>query len=370
MRIGIDFRMAGIENGGLGRYVFELTRALLAADAVNEYFLFCRDPEQAKTLSGYKNVQIVRADYRHYSISEQIFFPRTLNRYKLDLVHFPNFNVPILYKRRFIVTIHDLIHHKIGGVKKTNWAHFWAYKKVIENAAKNSEAIITVSECSKQDIIEDLKVIPSKVKVIYEGISLRPPVDESKIAQTKAKYFLEKPYFMFVGVLQRNKNLQALVEGFADFQKKIGDSFHLLIVGKADPHYPNIKTQCLLSSAAQDLAFVGAVDDEDLKALYAGAQGFVSASVLEGFGLPGLEAAAFGVPLAVSNIQVFNEIYENAAIYFNPKNPTEISQCLKLLSMDEKYHAQVSENARKRALFFNWQKCAAETLQVYKSVIN
>lgn len=368
MRIGIDFRMAGVQNGGLGRYVLELTKAILKSDSTNEYFLFCREPEAAGPFTSLPNVRLIKADFRHYSFSEQIFFPRLLNRFALDLVHFPNFNVPIAYKRPFVVTIHDLIHHKIGGVKKTNLLHFWAYKEVISRAARAAKAVITVSQQSKKDIQKELSIPAEKISVIYEGVSLLSNVADKEISRAKARYFLDKPYFIFVGVLQRNKNLPALVEGFALFQQKYGQPFHLVIAGKSDPHYPEIKARCLLSPSANDLVFTGSISDDDLKALYAGARAFVSASVLEGFGLPGLEAAAFGVPLAVSNLPVFNEIYEDAAIYFDPGSVEEISQCLKLLAFDEKFHGQVSRSALKRASFFSWEKCAKETLEVYKSL--
>src|SRR3989344_782496 len=134
MRIGIDFRMAGTKHGGIGRYVLGLVNNLLAIDKENEYYLFYNDDDQLESLrikdKGLK-IKPVKTGIRHYSLKEQLWFPRILNRYNLDVVHFPNFNAPIFYRRPFVVTIHDLIHHRLGGVKKSNFLHFRAYKKII-----------------------------------------------------------------------------------------------------------------------------------------------------------------------------------------------------------------------------------------------
>ena len=372
MKIGIDIRMAGTQNGGIGRYISELVNGLVSRDLQNDYFLFYRDNSnlgdldlEAKTA---KTI-LVKAPFRHYSLKEQLLFPRVLKKYNLDLAHFPNFNVPIRYKRPFVVTIHDLIHHKLGGVKKTNFLHFFAYKKVIGSAVLSAKKIITVSEASKKDLVEEFSVPEAKVSVIYEGVSLSGMPTEKQIAEVKGKYLLSRPYFLFVGVLQRNKNLPGLTVGFNKFLARSGLDFDLCIVGKTDPHYPEIKAQALNIKHAEHLVFTGEVSDEDLKSLYAGANAFVSASRFEGFGLPGLEAMSYGLPLAVSNIPVFNEIYENGAIYFDNGNTDSIAECLRLLAQDRLYYMQVRAKAQARVKAFSWEKCAQETLQVYKTAL-
>jgi len=372
MRIGIDVRMAGTEHGGIGRYVLELTKHLLKLDNKNEYFLFYNDSSldeienlKSKTL----NLKCVRVNIRHYTLREQIFFPFILKKYKLDLVHFPNFNAPILYQSPFVVTIHDLIHHKLGGVKKTNFLHFFAYKKIIKHAILNCKQVITVSNASKEDILNAYKIEKEKITVIYEGTSLAVQVTQKSIAEVKAKFYLNKNYFVFTGVMQRNKNLPSLCKSFDLFLEKYKHNFDLVIVGKEDPHYPDIKNECVNIKHRQNLVFTGYLDDNDLSAIYAGAYAFVSASLYEGFGLPGLEATRFGLPLAVSNIPVFNEIYENAAIYFDPNDQENIAECMNLLAQDRLYYMQIKQKALERAKKFDWENCAKETLRVYKQAI-
>jgi glycosyltransferase involved in cell wall biosynthesis len=374
MKIGIDIRMFGVKHGGIGRYIFELVKNIFEIDSENEYFLFYNEDceEEVGLLKSItynlKPITYVLVNIRHYSLAEQIRFPRILNKYNLDLMHFPNFNAPIFYKKPFVATIHDTVHHKIGGAKKSHILHFLAYKKVIENCAKNAIKIITVSEYSKKDIEKYLH-ISKKIKVIYQGGSLNTKISEKQIEEVREKYFLRKPYFLFVGVLERKKNIVNLTRGFDLFIKNISLDIDLVIAGKTDIHYPNIKHNALDITNREKVVFTDFVEDEDLEALYAGSLAYVNASVYEGFGLPGVEAMRFGKALAVSNIEVFNEIYDDGAIYFDPFNVKDISEKLQILASDRAFLNQLEKKAFKRASYFSWEITAKETLEVYKEAV-
>lgn len=371
-KIGLDLRMLGSRHGGIGRYVFEIARNVLAIDRGNEYVGFINprdaDPADIDAIKQAGNITLVPANARHYSVMEQTKFLYLLNRCRLDLAHFPNFNVPMLYRRPFVATIHDMVHHKIGGAKKSHLIHFYAYKKVIEFAARQSRSIITVSEHSKKDIASALQVPPEKIRVIYEGTSLDTRVSEADLEAVKKKFWMERPYFLFVGVLERKKNIISLARGFDAFVKKYGTAYDLVLAGKPDPHYPEIKHKALDIVHKDHVLFTGYVDDADLRALYAGAHAFVSASLHEGFGLPGVEAMKFGLPLGVSNVDVFNEIYDNAAVYFNPLDPDDIADKLYLLVRDEDFWRQMQSHSLQRGALFDWGKAAKETVEVYKSL--
>jgi glycosyltransferase involved in cell wall biosynthesis len=156
-----------------------------------------------------------------------------------------NFNLPVLYKKPYVVTIHDMVHHKISGSKKSHFLHFLAYKQVIKNAAKNARVIITVSQNSKSDIVNFLQAQPRKIEVIYEGSSLNLEVSDEKVFEVKQKYLLNKPYFLFVGVLERKKNIVNLTRGFDEFLQKYKLNMDLVIAGSVDRHYPEIKHKAL-----------------------------------------------------------------------------------------------------------------------------
>lgn len=373
MKIGLDLRLFGTANGGIGRYCKELFPRILEMDLANTYYLFINnntiDQEDLNKLKSYSNTVLVESNYRHYSLSEQISFLRLLNKYELDLVHFPNFNVPIFYNRPFVVTIHDMVHHKISGAKRTHRLHFYAYKKVIENAAKKAKAIITVSEYSKKDIIKYLQVSAEKILVTYEGASLNTNVEEEYLREIKKRYVLQNPYFLFVGVLERKKNLVNLTRGFDAFLKKYKVKMDMVIVGKVDKHYPEIKHKALDIKNSDHLIFTGYVQEKELSAFYKGAYAFISASMHEGFGLPGVEALTFGLPLLMSNMEVYNEIFDNSAIYFNPLDPDDIAEKMNILVRDNLFHEQLQQKSFERSQHFNWSITAKQTLELYKKYI-
>lgn len=362
--------MFGKEHGGIGNYVAELASRLPKIDSDNDYVFFHgHGAVWPKDFVLPANVKLVLARQRHYSFGEQLSFLRTLNNENLDLVHFPNFNLPIFYKRPFVVTIHDVVHHKISGAKKSRLPHFWAYKKVIAAAAKKSQKIITVSKSSKNDILKYLNVPDSKVAVIYEAGRLEKHVPEAKVDEVRQKFLIKRPYFLFVGVLERKKNLINLTRGFDAMVKKYRLDMDLVIAGRADKHYPDIRHKAMDISFHNRLVFTDQVEDADLAALYKDAVAYVSASLHEGFGLPGVEAMKFNLPLAVSNIDVFNEIYDNAAIYFNPLDPDDIAEKMFLLAKDEQFHMQMQEKSYHRGQMFSWDETAGQTLEIYRRVL-
>lgn len=369
MKIGFDFRMGGSINAGIGRYSFELLVAMLKQNTGNVFVVFYNEhnsnPQDIKTLKSL-GATLVSANYRHYSFAEQLFFPKLLNSYNLDIVHFPNFNIPIWYKKPFVVTIHDMVHHKISGHKKSRLWKYYAYQYIIKKAVHNSLKIISVTETAKKEIIDYLGVEPKKVIVTYEA----PTVNDTKPADLlniKEKYLLSRPYFLFVGTLERKKNLPMLVKAFDLFLTKYKFDMDLVIAGKTDRHYPEVRDQILNFSHNNRLVLTGFVEDNEQVALYQGAYAFVTASLHEGFGLPGLEAMSYGIPVLASNTPVFNEVYDNGAIYFDPLDPEDIAKQMNLLASDVQFHAQMQKKSITRAVLFDWAITAKQTLALYQS---
>lgn len=174
MRIGIDARFYGPGEKGIGRYTQKLITSLEKFDNENEYFVFLR--QENFDLYKPKNPKFhkILADYKWYSFKEQLLFPFKLYAYGLNLVHFLHFNVPLLYKKRFVVTIHDLTHEKTTKTASNLPGLFFYGKKllyfvVIRYAIKKAKKIITVSSYIKIKIIKKYKVKSDKITVIYEA---------------------------------------------------------------------------------------------------------------------------------------------------------------------------------------------------------
>src|SRR3989344_3802238 len=200
MRIGIDMRMAGTGEG-IGRYCEELVRHLAEIDHENEYFLISSSQFPIFNEFSRPNFHLVRVKSRYYSFMEQTYFIWELFNLRLDLMHFTSFNVPIFYPRRFIVTIHDVIHHRFPGRKKTRLLHRLAYRATIWLAAKRASKVIAVSETTAEDIRSVFGINKEKIAVIYEGAM-------AKTAEAGQNHHYEKPFLLFVGVWRQYKNLQ------------------------------------------------------------------------------------------------------------------------------------------------------------------
>lgn len=174
MKILIDGRLYGLENAGLGRYLVNLIEELSKLDKKNNYILLLRK-KYFDSLNIPANWTKILADYRHYSIKEQINLLKIIREINPDIVHFPHFNVPIFYGGKYIVTIHDMLMHKQKGLEATtldpityNIKRFF-YRVAFDRAIKKSVKIIVPSLSVKKEISDYYKIDPSKINVIYEG---------------------------------------------------------------------------------------------------------------------------------------------------------------------------------------------------------
>jgi glycosyltransferase involved in cell wall biosynthesis len=361
MKIGIDARLWA--QTGVGRYIRNLVLNLQIIDKNNEYVVFARSEDALEIKLTNPNWRIVEANIKWHSLSEQLEFPKILNKQDLDLVHFPYFSVPIFYNKPFIVTIHDLImqHYPTGKASTLPLPLYKAkrigYDKVISHAVKNSKKIIVPLNAIKDDLIKSLNVASDKIFVTYEGVDSQITNHKPQISNKYGKYFL------YVGNAYPHKNLEKLIEAFEIFKKNNSD-IKLLLVGKDDFFYKRIETNLNDDS----IIFFHNVSDEELSNLYKNAIALVSASFMEGFGLPAIEAISNNCIAVLSNIPSFKEVLGDAAIYFNPNNVQEISEKMQEVLINGKTHySNQMQKAKEKLALFSWEKMAAETLKIYTS---
>lgn len=372
MLVGIDMRMSG-EGFGIGTYINELVKALLKRKSGINYRLFF---DAGFSYDGYKSFASLNADCRlltapYYSAAEQLKLPLALSKEKLDLMHFPNFNVPILYPGKFVLTLHDLIHHKFPGKKKRNLLYRWGYKSVIKIAAIRAERIIAVSRQTKSDIGNFLRVPESKVDVVYEGVKgiFGQPGQQLDADRTLAKYGIRKPYLLTVGVWRKYKNLPALAQAFDVLKTRLKFPHQLVLAGEIDPNYPEIKNQVMSVSAKDSIVATGKVSDPELKNLYASTELYISPSLSEGFGLTALEAQACGAPVLCSDIAVAREVLKDSVIFFNPENQKEFVRIFEETLSDKPRLFELKKKSLDNSRNFSWEKAARETEKIYLKVI-
>lgn len=369
MNIGLDLRMLG-GGSGISRYIGELTRQILTLDKSNEYVLFFNrlDDEIRAEYSSF-GYRMIETGIRHYSWAEQIKLPGILRKEKLDLVHFPHFNVPLLYTGKFVVTIHDLTHTLFPGKKKTHFVSRAAYNLSILNAVKRAKKIIAVSQSTKNEIKEYFGTPDGKIQVVYEGFKdLYKVIDRDEAYKKIAgKFGLTRPFLLYVGVWRRYKNLPALAKVF-DRLVDAGNDLDLVLAGEPDPFYPEIKEQVTSGKHKDRVRSLGRVTDEDLMYLYNACRMFVLPSLAEGFGLTALEAGACGAPIACSDIPTLREVMGQGAEFFDPNNEDNMFDILTGTINNFQKLEDLANAALSRSKHFSWKQAAEETIKIYGSV--
>jgi len=369
MRIGIDCRLFSSNFTGIGRYTHELVDNIIELNRKlkepHQLVLFFNNPEyhNFKTIAPIKKVLV---NAKHYSLKEQTRFLRILNKEKLDHVHFPHFNVPILYRRPYTVTIHDLTLSLFPGRKMTKWYHRLAYYFTIKNATKRAKKIISVSKNTKEDIIKYLKRDPGKIEVIYHGINSNFKLieDAHKLDKTLHKYHIKKQFLLYAGVWRNHKNLPGLIRAFKMLKEKNID-LQLVITGKSDPNYPEVKNTVKKLDLKNEVIFPGLVEEKELIHLYNAAFIFVFPSLYEGFGLPPLESMRCGTPVVASNTSSVPEVCgEDNALFFDPHNTEDIAEKIETLYKDADLQAELIERGIQHTATFTWEKMAKKTFDV------
>lgn len=372
MKIGIDMRMAGTGEG-IGRYIEKLVENLAKLDFQNDYYLLCDAASAFADNFKTENPRFkkVKVASRYYSWAEQTSFLGELMRYRLDLVHFASFNAPILYRGRFVTTIHDIIHHLFPGKKKSRVFQRAAYRFAIWASVKRARKVIAVSQATADTTLRKFGLEQNKLAVIPEGVDADffLPIPKAQLLSVQARYRITKPYLLFVGVWRQYKNLPRLAEAFAILKRKYQRDLQLVLAGKIDPFYPEIKNAVVGSPESLDIRALGYVPEKDLLALYRGAKLFVLPSLVEGFGLIGVEAQASGLPVAASRIPVLEEILGRSAIYFNPLDPGDIAAQLNTLLGDAHRMSDLGRAGQEWARRYDWKKTASMTLHVYNQAM-
>ena len=384
MKIGIDCRLWN--ETGVGRYIRNLIGQLKVMDRRNTYTLFVlpEDEEGIKFAVRSSQFAVQLADIRWHSIEEQLKFPNILNKENLDLVHFPYFSVPIFYNRPFVVTIHDLIinHFSTGRASTLPFPIYslklFGYKFVMSQAVKKAKKIITVSNATKKEIIDHLGVSPQKVVVTYEGVDGKITSSKSQIPNkfqisnlpTSLKLrgaSKTQKYFLYVGNAYPHKNLERLLKAF----QMLNSDVSLVLVGKEDYFYKRLKSKVRDMKLSEKVIFLENVTDSELSSLYRNAIALVVPSLMEGFGLPALEAMANKCLVLASDIPALREVCDDAAIYFDPYNPSDIAEKMRNICFNDLNHLSGEmEKGLKRIKLFSWEKMAKETLKIYESGIS
>ncbi|MEK7598361.1 MAG: glycosyltransferase family 1 protein [Patescibacteria group bacterium] len=386
MRIGIDARsILNPEKGdaiGVGHYTYQLIRHLLEIDKENEYVLFFDFRVREKDVKKFTrpNVKIKFypfSDYKKYlpGAYNEILGTATLVKENLDLLHTtsPMSRIPVSYRGKTLVTIHDLAVYKVPDVFPSLAAT--KTRAVLNLMTSKAEKIIAVSESTKKDLCEIFKCPEDKIKVIYSGFDRRF-FEESGVTRERVleKYGIKDRYILFLGTLEPIKNIVRLFEAYKLFRsscknnkENIKCDWKLVMAGKNGWLAKEYKQIAKDMGIGKDVIFTGYVIGDDLVPLFKNTDFFVMPSLYEGFGTTVLEAFATGTPAIVSNVSSLPEIAGDAAVFVNPLDVQNIADAMAKFAYSEDIKNTYREKGKKQLEKFNWDKCARETLEVYKS---
>ena len=380
MRIGIDAR--AILNpeksapSGVAHYVWHLIKNLLEIDKENQYVLFFDFKVRSKDVKKFtrSNVKIKFfpfSDYKKYmpGAYSEILGLATYAREKLDVLHStsPLHRVPTAYRGKIVTTFYDFAPYRVPDLfPRLSTAKI---KTLYSFMAKKSDRIITVSESTKKDAQEFLGFPAERIDVIYNGLDKRFLDERTGSAEDIKKIFgIKDKYILFLGTLEPRKNLMRTIEAFSRFKNAWQEKFdyQLVIAGKKGwltEEYFQLAEDLEIKN---DVIFTGYVGGEELKPLYSYAEFFVMPSLWEGFGQTVVEAMACGAPAIVSKVSSIPEIAGDAVYYVDPHDTEGIGKAMLKLAGEKDLRETMSALGREQAKKFSWEKCARQTLDVYR----
>lgn len=361
MRIGVDARM--ISMGGIGTYLRSLLAGLDRRDDDVEYVVFLYEKDMDSCTGLGSNFRRVVCAAPPYSLAEQVKLPRLLRRERLDLIHHPHYFTPFFGKTPMVATVHDLIHQLFPALCPSP-LHWRVSKWMIARTARRARVILAVSEHTKKDIVEHVGVAEEKIRVTHNA--LPPGWEEGRAPRPEA---LEKigdaPYFLYVGNHKRHKNVQLLLDAFADLRKE-ASGVRLVMTGERE----SLDGVLRFLNLGEEMVFLGQIPQEALPGIYRPALALVFPSHYEGFGYPPLEAMACGVPPIVSDAAALPEVVGDAGLIVPRGDKDALRNAMLRILREPDLRDALAGKSKERARFFHWEKLAAETQRAYRDALS
>jgi len=358
--IAIDAR---IINSSTGRYVERLLNYLQEIDTTNKYSILVLTKDKDYWKPTANNFKVITADFKNYSFSEQIGFKKILDKLSPDLVHFCMPQQPIFYRGNHVTTFHDLTLVKTYNSDK-NWLvyHFKQSigKFVFKIVAKSSSQIIVPSKFTKKELLNFVDIPSDKITVTYEAAD----VFIDKITPYKQPY---KQFILYVGQQSDYKNIKRLGDAHQILIKKYPD-LGLILVGRLNASALKNK-KYFEENNYKNITFTDFISDDQRDWLYTKTAAYIFPSLMEGFGLPGLEAMGYGAPVISSDATCLPEIYGDAALYFDPKNTINISKTIDNLLSNNQLKNTLIQKGYKQIKKYSWQQTAKQTYKVYMKAL-
>lgn len=380
MRIAIDATPAVHQSAGIGRYTRCIIEALLALDGRNDYRCFYAS--RGDSLIREELDRLERLSSRHLNFSP-VGIPLTAraltilwNRVHLplpvetaagicDIVHWTDFVAGPQRYGRSIVTIHDLTFFVVPECADRNLRRYLS--RAVPATVQHADAVVAVSQSTKDDVVRIVGIHPDKVHVVYNGVSAEfGPADAGDDARILARHGLANPFILTVGTIEPRKNLSTLLSAYQMLVAK-GLRHELVIAGRrgwlCDDVFAKVQNEGLVNR----VRILGAVPWNELPALYRQASVFAYPSLYEGFGIPVLEAMACGTPVVASNSSSLPEAAGDAGILIDPLDAEALAEVLRMVIEDSNQAQIMIGRGLERVKQFTWAATGKRLLHLYNS---
>lgn len=346
---------------GYGYFIYETFKRISTNHPKHEFIFIFDRPFDKRFVFG-KNVKaVVTGPPARHPLLWKYWYdfkvPAVLKKYKADVFVSCDGFCSLTTKVPQCLVVHDLafLHHPLF-IKKS---HFLFYKKYTPKFLEKARTIATVSEFSKRDILDNYKIEPEKIDVVFSAAKeIFHPLNEEEKVLTKKKYTDGKEYFVYAGAIHPRKNLMNLLKAFSVFKKRQQTNMKLVLTGRLAWKYESFSERLKTYKYRNDVVMTGYVKEEELVKIIGAAYGMVYPSLLEGFGVPVLEAMQSDAPVITSSNSSMQKIAGDAALYADPNNFTDIADKMMLLYKDENLRKELIEKGRHSAKQYSWDKTA------------
>ncbi len=360
--IGIDARIPKEDKTGIPYVLHNIIPEMIALAPENQYKMFGRGLDFA--LPQVKPYHLNKLFIKGLTfLWRYIWWPSSgWFMGKTDAFLYTNFYYFPARTKKKVLMIYDLAYIFYPQfAEKRNGP---LLRRLVPKAIKKVDAIVTISQNIKKEIIDYYKVNPEKVHVIDLGCpdNVYRVEDQAKIVEAKKKYGIGKKYVLFVGTLQPRKNIEGAIRSYSLLAENLKNEYELVVVGKKGWRYQEIFKLAKECGVGNNVIFTGYVDENDISAIYSGATLFFFPAFYEGFGLPLLEAMVCAVPIVSSNNATLMEVGQDAVEYVNPHSVEDMRRGLALVLTDEKYAQELVEKGLIRKDHYSWEKAAQQLL--------
>jgi glycosyltransferase involved in cell wall biosynthesis len=375
MRIGFDARYINDRYHGIGRYAFELLRALTRLAPEHTFIIFRGKGIDSRfdwrTLETQKNVELRTGPWPLYWPHEQIIWPLSIMRSNLDIFHSPYFVAPLFASSSLpvLITIHDLIFDRYPQYMPQSWGYPY-YRLLMRLGTGRARMVLAVSRATAQDLKTYYGVPDDRITVVADGIDLDKwnRLAQSNLLAIRQRYGLSNPFILTVGARRPHKNISRLVEAFSRIMDRVPHD--LVMAGPVDRRFTD-DAKLIASKLGLNgrVHFLDWVPEADLPALYQLADLVAQPSLIEGFGLPVLEAMASGTAVLAANKSSLPEVVAGAGVLVDPYNVDQIADVIMFTLQSGELRQQLAHLGLQRAKEFSWDYSANQMLKIYQQIL-